>query len=348
MLLEQYDLGLDPRALHVWVGLLLGLVFGVAAQISRFCLRRAVAGSAKERGSAAAVWLTALTSAVLGFAVMSSVGFTSLGEHSLISPEVPIVAIVLGGLCFGVGMVLARGCASRLTVLSATGNFRAIFVLIVIAITAHSAMKGVLAPVRTTVGSFSVNMQFGTVFSSSIVLALVSFLLAGITAAMVWRSRPGAVDLSFGAVIGFVAVAGWVMTSTLLFDEFDPLPVQTAAFIQPWSDTLFWTIASSAVPAGFGVGFIAGVFLGSFLSAAFRGELELQTFVTAKQTASYLFGGVLMGAGGVLSGGCTIGAGLSGVATGSLAAILALVSIVVGGWAANTTFRKSRPSHALA
>ncbi|MEM9843799.1 MAG: YeeE/YedE family protein [Pseudomonadota bacterium] len=348
MLLEYFETGFEPRTLHILAGLLLGLAFGVAAQISRFCLRRAVAGAPGERGSAAAVWLTALTSAVLGVAFASSAGFMDLGAHRLLSSELPVVAIALGGLSFGVGMVLTRGCASRLTVLSATGNLRAIVVLIVLAITAHATMKGILAPVRTSVGSLSVDLPIGSIFASPFVLALISAALAGLTALAVWQVRPRALDISLGVLIGGVAVAGWVLTSTLLFDDFDPLPLQTAAFIQPWSDTLFWTIASSAVPAGFGVGFVAGVLVGGFMSAAARGELQLQTFDTPKQTATYLLGGALMGTGGVLAGGCTIGAGLSGVATGSVAAILALGCIVVGAWAASTTFGKAELSTAPA
>lgn len=58
MLLEAFDFGIETRNLHLIAGLLLGLVFGVAAQITRFCLRRAVAGDPGERGSAAAVWVS--------------------------------------------------------------------------------------------------------------------------------------------------------------------------------------------------------------------------------------------------------------------------------------------------
>ena len=36
-----------------------------------------------------------------------------------------------------------------------------------------------------------------------------------------------------------------------------------------------------------------------------------------------------MGTGGVLAGGCTVGAGLSGVSTASIAAILALTAMTV-------------------
>ncbi|MDD9978859.1 MAG: YeeE/YedE thiosulfate transporter family protein [Boseongicola sp.] len=73
---------------------------------------------------------------------------------------------------------------------------------------------------------------------------------------------------------------------------------------------------------------------GSFLSAASRGELKLQSFTSPGETVRYVSGGLLMGLGGVLAGGCTVGAGLSGAASGSIAALLALASIILGGWMA--------------
>ena len=81
---------------------------------------------------------------------------------------------------------------------------------------------------------------------------------------------------------------------------------------------------------------------GSFLSAATRGELKLQSFETPTETLRYVAGGALLGLGGVLAGGCTVGAGLSGVATGSLAALIALGSIVAGAALAAGSLRFTR------
>lgn len=342
MLLEMYDFGVEARTLHLLAGLALGLVFGVAAQISRFCLRRAVAGPQSERASAGAVWLTALATAIISFAIAAFFGLIDISDHRFASSELPIAALVLGGLAFGVGMVLTRGCVSRLTVLSATGNLRAIVVLLVFAVTAHAALKGVLAPIRTSLGSVTMDASIGSLSEVPLLLALLAFGVASAAATLVYRSRPSASHVALGAVIGLVAVSGWAATSTLLFDEFDPMPVQTIAFTLPWSDTLFWTIASSAIPAGFGVGFIGGVLGGAFLSAAVRGELHLQSFEKPEQTLTYSAGGALMGLGGVLAGGCTVGAGLSGVASGSLAAIIALSSIALGGWLAGGAVKLSQ------
>lgn len=335
MLLENLDWGLDARTLQLLFGLGLGVVFGVAAQISRFCLRRAVAGPAEEQGTAAAVWVTALAVAIAGFQIAGLMGLVNVADHRLLAAELPVLAIVLGGLAFGVGMVLTRGCVSRLTVLGASGNLRALTVLVVFAIVAHAMLKGVLAPLRTGIGSVSIDLPFASfaaISGGAIVVTLAAVLAA---AWLIHRFRPSVSSVVLGGVIGLVPVLGWATTSVLLFDDFDPLDIQSAAFTLPWADTLFWTIASSAIPAGFGTGLIGGVLLGSFASAALRGEWRLASFESPAQTGRYALGAVLMGIGGVLAGGCTVGAGLSGTATLSIAAFLALFSIVIGGVIAN-------------
>ena len=331
MLLEQYDWGLDARKLQILFALGLGLVLGIAAQITRFCLRRAIAPDAADRGQAGAVWLTALAASIVGFFAANAAGFVTLEDHRYLSTSVPVAAIVLGGVMFGAGMMLTRGCASRLTVLAATGNLRAVTVLLIFAVVAHATLKGVLSPLRTTIGGLTVDMPFGTLYDIAVAPALLSAAVVLTAVFVILRARPPALYVVLAIVIGLVPVLGWSVTSVLLFDEFDPLAVQSAAFTLPWSDTLFWVLASTAVPAGFGTGLIGAVVLGSFLSASARGELSLQGFETPSQMLRYAGGGVMMGFGGVMAGGCTIGAGLSGSAALSVAAFLALGSIIAGG-----------------
>ena len=148
MLFESYELGIDPRVAHIAAGLLLGLVFGIAAQISRFCLRRGLVGSGPERSQALGVWLMALLVSLIGTQVFTFSGLVTFDDHRQHVAAVPVLACILGGLMFGAGMVFTRGCVSRLTVLSATGNLRAIIVLLMFALVAHATLKGVLAPLR--------------------------------------------------------------------------------------------------------------------------------------------------------------------------------------------------------
>jgi uncharacterized membrane protein YedE/YeeE len=332
MLLEAYDWGLEARTLQLLFGLGLGLIFGVAAQITRFCLRRAVAGDSDDRGSAGAIWLTAFATAIAAYQLANAYGLIAIEEHRFLANDIAVLAIVIGGAAFGAGMVLTRGCVSRLTVLSATGNLRAATVLIIFAVTAHAMLKGVLAPLRTALGSFTVDLPFASLGELTGGAAASAALAIVAAAWVIRRFRPAWHHIALGAIIGLVPVLGWVTTSVLLFDEFDPLALQSAAFTLPWTDTLFWVIASTAVPAGFGTGFIGGILAGSFVSAAVRGELQAASFENASQTVRYSLGAVLMGFGGVLAGGCTVGAGLSGASALSVAALLALASIVASAW----------------
>jgi uncharacterized membrane protein YedE/YeeE len=331
MLLELYDWGLEARTLQVIFGLILGLAFGIAAQISRYCLRRVVAGESEDRGTAGATWVIALATAIVSFLLAHTWGYVELTGHRYLDPDLPYLAIIVGGLAFGAGMILTRGCVSRLTVLSATGNLRAATVLIIFAVVAHATLKGVFAPLRLAFGSVTTTLPFASFSELPLGAPVASAFIVVVALYLIQRFRPSWTHVVAGVVIGLVPVLGWATTSVLLFDEFEPLAVQSVAFTLPWSDTLFWTIASTSIPAGFGTGLIGGVLLGSFLSAAIRRELKLEGFEAPQQFLRYAAGAGLMGVGGVLAGGCTVGAGLSGSASLSVAGLLALASIAAGG-----------------
>lgn len=345
MLFELIETDLNVQLLF---GLLLGGLFGAAAQISRFCLRRSVAGDDGVDRAGLSVWLLALAVAIGAVQVAGSLGLIDVTGHRFLSPDVPVAAIVIGGLMFGLGMVLTRGCVTRLTVLSATGNLRALTVLLVFAITAHAMMKGVLAPVRVALSDMTLELPVTTLAALPGAAVVVPLALL---AAVVWLARSSGarvLHLTLGAAIGLLVAVGWAGTSTLLMDEFDPAPAQSLAFTLPWADSLFWVLASSAIPAGFGVGLIGGVLSGAFLSAALRSELALVSFSAPSETLRYGAGGVLMGIGGVLAGGCTIGAGLSGSAHLSVAAVLALGAIITGAILARQVLRGRTVDAALA
>ncbi|MGE0700307.1 MAG: YeeE/YedE thiosulfate transporter family protein, partial [Hyphomicrobiaceae bacterium] len=315
------------------------------------CLRRGIAGKLAERGPALGTWAMALAVAVAGTAAIQAAGLVDLSGHRLLSARLPLVAIVVGGLLFGVGMVLARGCASRLTVLAGSGNLRALTVLIVFAAVAHATLKGALAPVRTSLGAFGLDLGGQTslaalpggmlLWTAFIVLALVP---------IVYRSGATVAGLAGGAAIGALAPLGWLATGWLLKDDFDPVPVESIALTSAGAETLFWWIASSAIQPTFGVGFLGGVLGGSLLAAVVAGEWKLEGFNDETPTGRYLVGGVLMGVGGVLAGGCTIGAGLAGVGTLSIAALLAFGSILAGGVLATrlAAVRLMSPAHVAA
>ncbi len=320
-----------PQA-AIWFGLGLGLLFGLLAQRTRFCLRRAIAGDPGDRRPAAAVWLMALAVAVLGTQLAVAQGLVGFSGHRFHAADLPWLAITVGGMLFGIGMVLARGCASRLTVLTGQGNLRALMVLLVFAVVAHATLKGVLAPLRSTLASVTVPLGevtslaalpgAGLLWAGGIALAALAFAL---------RSGASRWSLSGAALLGALVPLGWVGTGLILYDDFDPIAMESLAFTSTWSDSLFFAIASSSIPAGFGVGLVGGTMTGALIAAlAFR-EFRWESFTAPAQTGRYVIGGALMGLGGVLAGGCTVGAGLSGIPTLGISAILALAAIGTGG-----------------
>ncbi|MFP7673381.1 YeeE/YedE family protein [Marivita sp. S0852] len=328
-----------PQA-AVGLAVLLGLLFGGLAERTRFCFRRGLVGD--DRRQAMGVWLTALAVAVLGTQAAVQAGLISFDAHRFMTADIPWLAILVGGLMFGAGMVLTRGCVSRLTVLSASGNLRAVFVLVVFAITAHATLKGVLAPVRTTLGSFTLPLgDFVTLAALPAGGIFWSVIIAAAALVTAVTSGNRTTTLILAALIGLLVPAGWVGTGFVLFDDFDPVALQSLSFTSPFADTLFWTIASTSIPANFGVGLVGGVIVGAWITSIVFGSFQWRSFETPSETGRYAGGAVLMGIGGVLAGGCTVGAGLAGVPTLSVAALMAILSIAAGALAAHAVLTRT-------
>ncbi|SDE16982.1 YeeE/YedE family protein [Ruegeria marina] len=343
------------KEISVLFGIGLGVLFGLLAERTRFCFRRAVVG--QDTRQAAGIWFMALAVAIAGTQAAVSAGLISFADHRLLSADLPILAITFGGLIFGAGMVLTRGCISRLTVLGGTGNLRALTVVLVIAVVAHAMLKGVLSPLRTTLGA--VTLDLGEAASLAGLPgggALWSALLAVSALAVALRSGNRLLPLGGAVLIGLLVPLGWVGTGYILLDEFDPIAMETLSFTSPSADTLFYSIASTSIAPGFGVGLVGGVLLGALAASLLFGSFRWQSFENPRQTGRYMAGAALMGMGGVLAGGCTLGAGLSGVPTLSVAALLALGSIAAGarladaiirdgaGFSGSTTRRQPQPA----
>ena len=321
-----------PMQASVVLAALIGLAFGILAQRTRFCFRRSVVG--EDRRQALGVWLTALALAIIGTQAAVAAGLISFDAHRFMASDVPVLAIALGGLLFGAGMVLTRGCISRLTVLSGGGNLRGLLVVLVFAVVAHATLKGVLAPLRVALGSVTVPMgdavSLGALPGGALLWAGL-IALAALAYGLSSGNRPG--QLLMAALIGLLVPAAWVGTGYVLLDEFDPIAMESLSFTSPAADTLFWSIASTSIPAGFGTGLLGGVLVGALAASLLAGEFRWQSFENPRQTGRYLTGAAMMGVGGVLAGGCTLGAGLSGVPTLSLAAIEGIVMIALGALA---------------
>src|SRR5699024_5732045 len=121
--------------------------------------------------------------------------------------------------------------------------------------------------------------------------------------------------LTGGAVVGLLVVAGWLATGWLGADDFDPMPVTSLTFVAPIGDTVQYIMIATGMKLRFGIVVVLGVLAGSFLTALLRRDFQLKGFETPAQMARYISGGVLMGVGGTLALGCSIGQGLTGLSS---------------------------------
>jgi uncharacterized membrane protein YedE/YeeE len=315
-------------------GLLIGLAFGFFAQRSRFCLRSAVIEFARNlTGGKLTVWLFAFASAVLATQLLAYAGAFDSSQARQISARGSLSGAAIGGAMFGVGMVLARGCSSRLLVLAAQGNLRSVLSGLVFAVAAQASWTGVLAPMRVAIsewwtvdGGASRDLIARTGIGHG---GAILFALVWLVAAVVWARRQRVPFWGWAGAIGVgLAVAGaWWFTYAISQVGFDPHPVQALSFTGPSAEVLTRVLFASDKPPSFDLGLVPGVFLGSFLAAWLFGELRLEGFEGGASMRRYLLGAVLMGFGGMLAGGCAVGAGLSGAAIFTITSWVTLCSL---------------------
>ncbi|CUI00537.1 YeeE/YedE family protein [Leisingera aquaemixtae] len=300
------------------LGLLTGVVFGIAAQRSRFCLRAATVEFAGGRlGDKVAVWLLTFSTAVVWVQAAQMLGLMESADARMMAVPGSWSGAILGGLMFGCGMVLARGCSGRLLVLAATGNLRSVVSGLIFAVVAQMSLSGLLSPTRDwlarqwiTGGGRNLDLlaALGIPQAGGVILGLATAALALVLAR---RNRIGAARLVFASGVGFAVALGWVLTYALSQVAFDPVQIESATFTGPSAHTLMFFLDRGAV-LEFDIGLVPGVFLGAMLAAAFAGEMKLQAFDDAATMRKAMTGAALMGFGGMLAGGCAIGAGVTG------------------------------------
>lgn len=327
-----------------WLGgLLVGGLFGFFAQRSRFCLRAAaIEFSRGESGQRLAVWLLTFAAALTGTQVLVALGFLDVSDARQLAQQGSISGALIGGLMFGCGMVLARGCASRLLVLSANGNLRALLSGLVFAVTAQAAYRGLLSPAREwltklwlvdggpsrDIMSFVGSGSFGGGGTFEKIAFGTIWLLAGF--AFAFRSRLSRRQLWSALATGVAVVAGWVFTWHLAQSSFAPVTIKSLTFSGPSAEVLTLVLNSPHLRLDFDLGIVPGVFLGSFMAAAHAGELRLEGFSDGLGMRRYLVGAVLMGFGAMLAGGCAVGAGITGASVFALTAWIVLVGMWLG------------------
>ena len=272
------DLFGDPGALAV-AGAAVGILFGAAAQRSHFCLRAATVEVAEGGlGPRLAVWLIAFTSALAVVQGLIAFGWLDLSGSRVIASAGSISGALIGGLMFGVGMVLARGCASRLLVLASCGNLRALVTGLVLTLVAQASFRGVLSPAREALAGLWVVPGGSARDLSALVgyspATYATFAVIGLALAIAFaihrRVPARRVLASFG--VGVAVALGWLMTFSIAQASFEVVPVSSVTFTGPATDTLMAFVAERNVALSFGLGLVPGVAAGAAVSAVLAGN----------------------------------------------------------------------------
>jgi uncharacterized protein len=314
----------------------IGIAFGALAQRSRFCLRMATLDVAHGGlGSSLAVWLLVFSMALISTQMLIVFDVFDTGAVRQLNNTGSLSGSIIGGLMFGAGMTLTRACASRMLVLSANGNLRALLSGLVFAVVAQASRDGILSPLRSMIN------EFWTIDASSRDL-LVLFHLNHIQAALfagLWlcaglvlviRNRVSLTRCCGALGVGLTIAVAWWFNYDMAASSFELVPVHALSFTSPSADVLMYTLSPPGSHLTFDLALIPGVFIGSFLAALLAGDLKLEGFDGGATMRRYIAGGALMGFGGVLAGGCAVGAGVSGASVFALSAWVVLWSMWFG------------------
>jgi len=332
------------------LALLVGMVFGAVTSKTNFCTMGAVSDwvniGSKDRLRA---WFLAIGIAILASQTMHATGVININDAFYLTPNFGWLGYLLGGFLFGIGMTLASGCGQRTLARVGSGNLKSLVVLTILGLTAYMTMRGLLALFRVNVIEVSninltqsgmIDQGIGTLLAAAAGLEniarvnlILAILLGGglIIFAFASKTFRGSFDnVLAGILIGLLIPAGWYITGVIGFDDFEPMRFESLTFIGPTGESLMYLMTFTGSVINFGIAAVFGVILGSFLYAILSGRFYVETFTDHADMVRHIVGAVLMGFGGVLALGCTIGQGITGMSTLATGSLMALISIIFG------------------
>ena len=339
----------------------IAVAFGIVAQRTRFCTMGAITDLAITGDSTRIrMWSVAIGTAILGFNVMVWLGWLQAADSIYAGTRVAWLSAVVGGLMFGVGMVLASGCTHKNLLRAGGGNLKAIVVLLVVALAGFATLKGIGAVVRVnTVDAVFISLAGGQDLPSLLGRAtgVSARGLAGglglavggavLLAALASPRARSAEPLLGGVAIGCLVVAAWWVSGELghvaehpvtlesMFLATNSRRMEALSYVSAVSYTADYLLFFSDVSKVLTIGIVSasGLVVGAALHAVVSRTFRWEGFAGVADLRNHLLGGLLMGVGGVTALGCTIGQGLSGVSTLGLTSFIALASMVAGAFA---------------
>ena len=335
--------------INTWLvagGLAVGAVFAFLVQRYRFCL---VAGTSnlllikdyRQVMAFTAAWLVG----IIGTQLLEMTGVVAIADSAYRNATLDWFGAGLGGFIFGIGATLAGGCAARTVVKTMEGSVHSLIALVAFMIVAAITQFGFLEPVRIKLTQATA-IELTTDAGLTSILSLPPWLvLAVVVAALLvfiyqgWRRSPDKTMLIVGAVIGGLVLVGWYVTGVLAQDEFMPLKPSSITVSGPLARFGYVILSGRLPEISFAISFVIGTAAASFLLALMTRQFKI-TAPGKGMAKNALIGGTLMGFGAILSYGCNIGQGLTGITTLSLESLIDVATMVLGIAAATKWMEK--------
>ena len=318
--------------LSLLLGLAVGLPLGYALSRGGFCVNTAFRSILFERER------STLRAYVLVLAI-NLVAVNLLDELRVITitrPPFAWLASSIGGFVFGAGMVLGGGCMSGSCYRAGRGALGSLAALAGFALGASAVTVGALAPLRAALSRQVWDIQGEEATLANLIApgaGWVRWAVIGVlvVAAALWLSRSPRSRFTVGwdwrvtgAVVGLLATLAWVASGFTGRDY-------GLSFTQPIVSIVSYITAGDDSGIGWPTFVLLGVPVGSLLAAARGKELGLK-LPSPSRLVGQAAGGILMGMGAGVAGGCNIGHGITGVSTLALSSIVATLATMLGVW----------------
>ncbi len=344
--MEEIPTGILVSAL----GFALGVIFGATAQRTNFCTMGAISDAVfMGDWNRFRAWMLAIAVALLGSQILYITGTVDLTTSIYLTPNLGWAGAVIGGLLFGFGMTLTGGCGNKTLVRLGAGNLKSMVVALFLGIFAYMTLRGLTGLARVELED-AINVDllaFG--MADQGVPALLGLLgvpesparlivLVMVAGGLLWfvlksrDFRTSKADITGGIIIGLLVPVAWYVTGVIGFDDFEPTPLVSFTFVAPVGESIQYLMTFTGSTINFGIAVVIGVIFGSFVAAKLSGEFRVEAFTDAGDMVRHMIGGSIMGIGGVMALGCTVGQGITGMSTLAIGSVLALLSILFGGY----------------
>ncbi|MBQ4824948.1 YeeE/YedE family protein [Leisingera sp. HS039] len=336
----MFDL-LTEHQLAACIGLLGGVLLGLAARLGRFCTLGAIEdllyGGSSLRMR---MWGIAIGVAVTSSFALIGLGLVDAGQSFYLSIRWMPAASILGGLMFGYGMALSGNCGYGAIARLGGGDLRSFVIVLVMGVSTYVVLAGPLAPLRNlffTQQDVTTEIppglaHYAAAWSGLPVAAIgtaagLLILLASLANAELRADKQA---LFWSAVVGLAVTSGWAGTTLINAEGFEALPVVSHSFSAPLGETILWTMTGSLRPLSFAVGSIAGVWTGAFAGSLIKGHFRWEACDDPRELRRQIIGAAIMGAGAVIAMGCTVGQGLSAFSLLAVSAPVTMLAIFAG------------------